>query len=90
MTFKKIDAAGGPSNKDTLFIDRVEYPKYILSLHIVWCWISSNDTSLVEAHLLRKLTNPVKDSLEDIVVDGISGNQSLNQFSQSYGFWEWR
>ena len=86
MTLKEVDAARGTSHKDTLLIDRVEYPKYILSLHIAWCWISANNTTLVEAHLLRKLTNPVKDSFENIIVDGISSNQSLNPFSQPYVF----
>ena len=69
MAFEKVDAAWWTSHKNALFIDRVEYPEYILSLHIVWCWIFTNDTSLVESHLLRKLANPVKDSFEDIIMD---------------------
>ena len=88
VTFKKIDAARGTPHKNTLLIDRVEYPKYILSLHIVWCWIITNDASLMETHLLGKLANPVKDSFEDIKVNEISSDQSLNQFRQPYIFRE--
>ena len=87
MTFKKIDAAWRTPQKNTLLVDTVEQPKYILSLHLVWCCIDTNDASLMEAHLLGKLADPVEDSFEDIKVNEISSDQSLNQFRQPYVFW---